>query len=1736
MNPAKLLTALFLSACALPASAGTAELNRNRGLWDFDGDLNSRFSCFGPAVTSSNLSIGTALPGPFWGSSTVITPQVQVTEWLDLSSETSSGAGLQTGEWLAIPNLGGPNGFTGASYTNNWTIVLNVRWPAISGWASLVNDTSGSEGEIFRNPSGGLVFWGATTTGNVANPVVSDNLAANTWYQLAFTAEYNAAAGKQILRCYVNGTPTTQTSGGNVQVTADGVYGLTSRAYLSADDNNETNRIQINSAAMWAEALSAADIAALGGHRYDGITWPGLDAAAVCPMNGNLYFGSFLTTFNPATAGNIGATATAPTVSGAIADITLNIPANTGTIPGKPQHKFGGAIRGHLMQNGNVLSTEDIVNVNYTGSGPDMETTANVTYRRVDITLRPTGCLARSLNIYLPAGFGVADTESNRLLQTSIQNFVNNAAGIPLAAGLVPQGSYTFGRGDFGMGVGGGYPTNLWAVLDRMPVRWPATGITWNAAEGTFSHATTGNLIYHQELEINVMAGEIAQNYAEASLRPSNDQFYYFARNAVGNNVVSARTDGTASVTNAVATLDLAKYPGFPNAIIATHFPYQQLQISTGTAGRIAWVNDQIDQTQSRLRNVTSNASLYHRSRPSAGCDGELAATNVNSEALFFTTPSNEWFFTPDGGLRADFTFTAPVTVEWGGWNDGGLLFAHSITTAFPGGRALIGGHIMRGPDAAAFADFQRPAAMLFSGHSSPASSTVIERPNTSGYSAGTADYPGYNLRTDGSYNAISRLAGSPTSSYPLRNTSKYYLRPGGVNGRHDSSGAGTSFTAYGTTFNVSALRLSFLDGLNLASGVNGNLSIPAPASFGLSFRELLFGARGQLLAATVSPAQGDITLGPFWNFRFTPLALEFPQPKVCPDPAPSTGFVKIGARATMAGMVRDIPLTGNLGFASGNIVVESDPVATGLGAISRFEPGGQLSVPGPGTSNWSVNPVSGIYLNKANVDGNTSGTLSAAGRMNLPFFEDMPVHLVMSSNNVSSGTPAIQVRKPWENFTAASYDAGHLGHPPGVPPSTYASTPAWNPVCQRDWQDLISFNFPVSLGGSTRWFESVDYTDDDVFIFHLRQGIQKMTPENAELQFDGEANVGLNTLLDQVNISSLVGNPNLLSLPAGAVKDGINAAIASVTNLDGLLADNLAALLQPGLQEVASSVITTTYYTQLATAPDKSARLNDLAPDLASYTGVLLGGNSSGMNGQWRRDLLAKVTAARAGMQSAKAIVQTAANLQQLAAAMQAHISGSGSPVAPDNERLAAIQQFFDQVIARLTQLENALSPTGELTIAMNTALSSAGGPALWVQQALNDVKLKWAPANSDAALAFFSANPPSTLAANLASALADRAVGSVFSGTAMQLLRQHVGDTQTMARQAVDDALRFAENLISQTLDSSGTVTSALGNLSNYTAAARLKGYARINGDSLAELRLDGQVRLKVPDDMKFDGWFLLRSLDSTTPNAACLAAGGAKAEVAAGATADFMWGTKPNVITLGGKVALDGSGSPVGLCGDFGLSREIDFQAVKLQNIKFGFGFGANNGYLYARGAGKMQTMDVAAGVFIGQTCDLGVIANADPDIGGLLPQILPGYSLPVKGAMLYAEGGMSLMPLIGIPPSCVLDLRVSGGQGFFGFAGSSTVNGDGSIPVVAGIKQKLGVSGELLCLVDVSGSLAAVLAAQGTIKDGGLHFQGLSGTARATVRGEVGVSPFSWDFEKSIGLKLFANPSVTYSIDF
>jgi hypothetical protein len=94
----------------------------------------------------------------------------------------------------------------------------------------------------------------------------------------------------------------------------------------------------------------------------------------------------------------------------------------------------------------------------------------------------------------------------------------------------------------------------------------------------------------------------------------------------------------------------------------------------------------------------------------------------------------------------------------------------------------------------------------------------------------------------------------------------------------------------------------------------------------------------------------------------------------------------------------------------------------------------------------------------------------------------------------------------------------------------------------------------------------------------------------------------------------------------------------------------------------------------------------------------------------------------------------------------------------------------------------------------------------------------------------------------------------------------------------------------------------------------------------------------------------------------------------------------------------------------------------------------------------------------------------------------------------------------------------------------------VNGN---DVIGGFKLVQSVSGELLCICDVTGRFASVLAGSGTFNDSTLFsLNSLNGRAWATVEGEIGCDPFSYTFEKSIGitLKLNSGGGLSWDVDY
>ena len=1428
-------------------------------------------------------------------------------------------------------------------------------------------------------------------------------------------------------------------------------------------------------------------------------------------LTGRLFFDDFQTTFTPGLR-NLLSDVEPSRVGGVAATATLNLASQAGRVPGAPDHRFGGPIQIEILDNGDARATSFSAAA-FTGQGPDRETRNGVTYRRSLVLLNPNeGAIAEGIEVYLPAGFAVSQTAGSRYREGRV--VVSN---VPLGEGLIPE-SISLTKSDFFPGSTG----LIYPSADRIPVRFATNEIVWNGSDGTFTFQQDASEVLQQKDEIQLLLLILAgtRDLPGAAALASNYYYFLGAREAIAPIVIGARVGGAATLSQVHMTLDPTKF-GQVFLQFRSHFPELSLSWSGAADSRIHYTGNNIDLNQSQLTGVAFATMNYARGVAPIDCNGDEGNT-VDDEAIFASPIDGRWGFTPDGGLRAQCVlrdnFLAPpgIDIEWGGYlaEGGGDRFAHQVVTPFSEGFLMTAGIHTRN-NLLTVAQHLKPAALALSGHGDGFS----ERPETQGYEEnGLADYPGINLRCDDECMAQSRLAGQLIEpAYPLLSTSKYYLRPGGLSGLHLSAATDPiTFTAYcGADFELTALNLSFLDGENIDSGVNGLLGIPEPANFDLEFEKLVFGAQGQLQTAGIAPGQENPTLEA-WAFEFEPLGLEFPQPKRCEPPVqPDEGFPQITSSAEIRTLTNE-PLVGPLGFCFGNLLAESDSEAGGNAPISRFATASNLTINGPNGEMWQVNPMTGVSLNK-HQGGNWSGNVSVGGLMDLPFFEDLSVVLHSDSVNTGGFSPVRFVRRPWEDLTMPVFDFGHRGLPPAVNQEAYRTALTWDPEVHREWQLGVNFTLPVTMG-SDGVFRASEVDQGDVFLFRLSKSVKRITPSTAEITFDGDLELSLQNLVAQVNVNSLLAGLNLNL--SGIAQQGVEGALSGVTNLDDLLEDQLQGLLEPALAELVGGTIGQAQLDALAQAAP-AARPAMIDGYLASLSAGIEGLPANG----WLDTMRAKVQDARTGVEQLLELVDNVDATIALANAISQAV-GSSELASEDalDDALEPVRSLLQQVVNQLQEVEQVLTPD---QIGMLLA-AELGIPTTEVQLALDDLKNTWAPSGN----AFFNGVTLEQFQADLVSALSDRLGASDFTAGALTLLRQYLGDPQGLARKAIDDTLRTLENSVTQALAEAAGSAEALGDaLGGFMAAARLRGYALINGDSLHEIRLDGRAELTLSEEMQItvDAYYHFRNLESATPGATppdavdqCLIAGGATAEIAMGAAATAKWGDVDVGASLEAKIAMGESGRPVGMSGDFGLTGNIGVGDISISDIKLGIGAGANNAYVYGRGTGTLKNITITAGFFGGMTCDPSVIENADPQIGELIEN--EDLSLPVIGVVGYAEGGLSLQSIIGIPASCVFDLKAHGGQGFF-----VLFERDGP-KKCGGYKVLYGVSGRLLCLVNVRGDMIGTVkaAAEVSISGNDVNFGGvsLSGSATARVKGDIGPCPFCISFERSVRLLLFA----------
>ena len=141
-----------------------------------------------------------------------------------------------------------PNG--GGSYVNEWTFVVDFRYPA-PGWHCFfqTNQGNSNDGDCFVHTNTGAL--GVGSTGYTGRYTMT-----NTWYRMVVTVDNGS-----FYRIYVNGELWMD---GTVQ-SIDGRFSLDPTVLLFADENGEDKEMHVSMVAMYDRALSGSDVSELKG-------------------------------------------------------------------------------------------------------------------------------------------------------------------------------------------------------------------------------------------------------------------------------------------------------------------------------------------------------------------------------------------------------------------------------------------------------------------------------------------------------------------------------------------------------------------------------------------------------------------------------------------------------------------------------------------------------------------------------------------------------------------------------------------------------------------------------------------------------------------------------------------------------------------------------------------------------------------------------------------------------------------------------------------------------------------------------------------------------------------------------------------------------------------------------------------------------------------------------------------------------------------------------------------------------------------------------------------------------------------------------------------------------------------------------------------------------------------------------------------------------------------------------
>ncbi len=942
----------------------------------------------------------------------------------------------------------------------------------------------------------------------------------------------------------------------------------------------------------------------------------------------------------------------------------------------------------------------------------------------------------------------------------------------------------------------------------------------------------------------------------------------------------------------------------------------------------------------------------------------------------------------------------------------------------------------------------------------------------------------------------------------------------------------------------IDGLLLSYRDSENVESQTDGSVTLPNPAGFTQEFSQLKFLCHGDLDDARIPSSTSEKGLV-YWPTKITPRTLVFKG-----DPSAPCGtadrLLVFGAEIQTA----NIParLHALLGFLpEGHLSTVASN--RGSGIDSRFKPPSMISYRGPGSSVYRLSTSGEAWFNDPvpgeNVD-QRNGFLNVVGRTDLPFFEDMWCHAHLRNE----GPAGVNVMGGWDEggksiLTTDKLDRGHRGYP-GTDLAGYREGAAYHPHARRDWLGIVDFDYPLKWSPVLGTFTSAEETSKKLLVLEVKNRVSRMTPTMADIDFGIEAGIPKISLAKFAHdsIEGLTGAEQALK---GALGDLASAQLTrGLTSLNAVMSDQANALFTQALQGGMDGPLGSLYdemRAKYALYPGNPAAFSAAVKTAvatrissAQLQNALLGKGGLNEAASVVAQVQAPLNDAISGLRVMEDLLSPAGRDARLRTLIQSLIGSEAPALVGQLASGLAKEAFADlmkdvqpsldslaveirDVRQRLEELRSTLGSVGLPEV--NAKLS--GSLATVVTDLSNDLsKLISAAELADGR--YFTEHSREQVVADLRKRLIDAVLGSGVTKLYQTALRERIYDLQARMRTSLDGVFQVANQLGVQALSSvlaeaDKAFADFLGsNLKEVMAAAKVDGHAHIIDDSLKELSLDADLRLKIPDDFGFHGFLRIRELSSDNTPVGCLKGYDRATEVVMGAKdVSLSWLSPKLKANVDGKFifkALNGSFEPVGMGGGVGVTGDMKFELFELKELAAALAFGQEENYLAGRVRAKVNRYEFATGFFFGRTCFIDPLLVADQDVGKTLSTKPENF--PFAGAYLYGEAWVPLNEALGIVSTCAFNIRGGQGVGSFVFI-------DGQKKLNVGGKYLYGISGELLCILGVQGEIRAV---------GGIVFEAdpmivLRGVGK--VSAELGYCPFCVSWGKEVGMTIRAKSS-------